>query len=666
MEAEMKGYTGKILFIDLDFKTYEVIQPDSTIYENYLSGVGLASYYLYNSIPKDANPLGNKNVIAFVSGLLTGTGSLITGRWLVATKSPLTGGWGDANCGGTFSPAIKQCGYDGIFVKGISQEPCYIHIDNKSVTFVDAKDLWGMDSVETEEILEKRYSKGKKPSIATIGQAGENLSLISGIVNEKGRIAARSGVGAVMGSKRLKAIVLQGSLPIKAVDTQGIKELSAELANKVRSFTLPNFVKGSLLPLGGSFLGNSKKVTPLDGMMLMPIMKKWGTPGTTTMAATMGDSPIKNWSSTIKEFDKSYYKKFNPDIVTKREYEKYHCYSCIIGCGGKSKINDLSDGKYDHTHKPEYETLSSFGSLIMSKDIDSIYIINEMLNRAGMDTISAGHVVSHLMESFDKGLISEEDLDGIRIVWGDSKAAIKILEKMIKREGVGDLLADGVKVAASKLGKTTDKYAIHCGGQEPAMHDSRLDPMLGVIYSADTTPGRHTTGSSQYYNLIRLWDKVSWAPKVKRYDKSDEYVASEEEALKTVANVAYKQFVDSIGGCLFAMILGVQHWKIFEWSNLATGWNKTPDDYMEIGRRIQTTKQLFNLKHSIDPLSFKMPDRLSGKPPLESGPTKGKTLPIDEMITNFFYASGWDNNGVPTNKIIKELKLDTFLEDING
>ncbi|HVN72652.1 MAG TPA: aldehyde ferredoxin oxidoreductase N-terminal domain-containing protein, partial [Desulfomonilia bacterium] len=208
-----KGYMGRILMVDLDNGSIEdEVIPDH-IYEKYLSGLGLASYILFDRIPAGADPLGPDNILGFVSGLLTGTGSIFSGRWMVVGKSPLTGGWGDANCGGSFSPAIKRCGYDGIFFKGISRQPVFLYVKNGKAEIRDASHLWGKDAVDTEKQLTDEFGKGAR--IATIGPAGERLSLISGISNEKGRLAARSGLGAVMGSKKLKAIVLDGKKRIR-------------------------------------------------------------------------------------------------------------------------------------------------------------------------------------------------------------------------------------------------------------------------------------------------------------------------------------------------------------------------------------------------------------------------------------------------------------------
>lgn len=656
----MKGYMGKILIIDLTTGIFEEKDINDEIYENYLSGVGLGAYILYKNIPKGANPLGPDNMLGFVSGLLTGTGSLMTGRWMAVCKSPLTGGWGDANCGGNLSPAIKRCGYDGIFFKGISEEPVYLYIDDNGYELRDATYLWGKDTVIAEETLEEEYKKTKKPSIATIGLSAEKLSLISGISNHKGRMAARSGVGAVMGSKKLKAVVLCGSKQILSNDPETIRKYSKEYSQKVKNINLPGIFKGSLLPIMGKAMIIPKNIMPMDGMMSAAIMKKWGTGFGNTMGMHNGDDPIKNWGGSVVDYNRKYYKNVNPDKVLKREYKKYHCYSCVIGCGGLCDIKDIASGEFTHTHKPEYETVNAFGALLMNKDLDAIFYINELLNRAGMDSISAGNTVAYAIECYENGLLTKEDTDGLELNWGNAKAIIELVKKMILREGIGDILADGVKEAVKRIGHETNKYAMHAGGQEPGMHDPRLDPALGVHFSADPTPGRHTIGAFSYYNYMHLWEKISWIPKIKRgISKEVEHEVSDRNGLVTVANSCIKQVLDGSGGCLFALITGVQHWKIFEYLNAATGWDKTPDEYMIIGKRIQTLRQMFNIREGINPIDFKIPDRIAGNSSLKTGPNKGKTIPIEGMIKKHWEHFGWDNEtGIPTENTIKDLGLD--------
>ena len=441
-----------------------------------------------------------------------------------------------------------------------------------------------------------------------------------------------------------------------------MKTISAELANKVRKMNMPTFVHGSIFPLMGKIMGGMKKAAPMDGIISALLMKRWGTVMNNTLGVTSGDSPLKNWAGSVKDYNRSYFKNLNPDRVTHLEIKKYHCYSCIIGCGGIVDATQATGGEFKHTHKPEYETCAAFGGLVMNKDLDAILYINELLNRAGMDSISAGGTVAFAIECYENGLITKEMTDGLELNWGNSKAIIALVKKMIAREGIGDLLADGSKAAADKIGALAQTYSVTAGGQEPGMHDSRADPILGIHYSADPTPGRHTIGSGQYYDVTHLWEKVSWAPNSGAYVKAEEYIPSERIALKSVADSCYKELTDGVGGCMFAMVMGVNHWKLFEWVNAATGWQKTPDEFMEIGKNIQTMRQLFNVKHGIDPMSFKMSPRMAGEPPLQEGPNKGKTVPIEEMMHLHWKAYGWDEQtGMPTNQSIQQLHEDQII-----
>ncbi len=657
----MKCYTGKVLFVDLTTKVIHSETIPDAVYEQFLSGVGLGTYILYKHIPAGADPLGPDNMLGFVSGLLTGTPSLVTGRWMAVFKSPITGGWGDANCGGNLSPAIKQCGYDAIFIKGVSLTPVYLFVDSTTAVLKDATHVWGKDAIEAEKTLQQENWNKKKPVVALIGPAGEKLSLISGIVNDGGRLAARSGGGAVMGSKNLKAMVLAGVKPIGSHDPAAMKALSKDLSAKMRKFNLPGFVRGGIFPLMGRIMGGMTRALPLDGAMAGILMKRWGTISNNTLGITSGDTPLKNWKGSVKDYNRSYFKHLNPEKILKVEKKKYHCYSCTIGCGGIVDIAESTNGEFTHSHKPEYETCTTFGGLVMNKDLDAIFYINELLNRAGMDSIAAGSTVAFAMECYEKGVLTQALADGIDLSWGNTQAIIALVKKMIARDGIGDLLADGVKAAASKLGVTGQPYVVTAGGVEPGMHDSRFDPLLAIHFSVDPTPGRHTIGCAQYYDMMHLWEKVTWAPPTGAYLKADEYIPNDKLALKSVASSCYKELADGAGGCLFAMMLGVNHWKLFEWLNAATGWQKTPDEYMEIGKRIQTLRQMFTIKHGVDPMSYKISPRLAGVPPLSEGPNKGKTVPIEEMMKLHWKHFGWEEQtGIPTAVTKAQLGLDAL------
>lgn len=652
---------GKVLFVDLERKSFEARNISEDLYRAYAGGIGLAARILMDEIPAGADPLGPDNVLAFMSGALTGTGAVMTGRWMVACKSPLTGGWGDANCGGTLSPAIKQCGYDGIFFKGISPEPVLFICDELGPRLESAAELWGKDAIETEEFLAAAWKGAKKPAIATIGYAAEKLSLISGISNDGGRYAARSGVGAVMGSKRLKAIILSGGVSIQCADKQMVTALSKKFAKDVGSANVPSFVKGKHLALVGKMTG-LPIVFRLDGILSSAFFKKWGTIYNNTGGVVNGDTPVGNWKSGPADFRKAQYEKLNADYVTQRESKKYRCYSCVIGCGGICDVHDLVPGG-GHMHKPEYETHAAFGPLLLNDDHASIFLCNDICNRSGLDTISAGSTVAFAIECRERGILGVEELGGIDLRWGNSGAIVEFLGLMARREGPGALFADGAAAAAKKLGTATDFFAVQAGGQEPGMHDSRADPLMGVSYSADPTPGRHTIASGVYYNVTQLWRKVSWAPKVPLvYFKSREYKATEEEALKGVAGTLYKQVADMAGGCLFAMITGVQHWDLFAFFNAATGMELSPDEYMEMGRRSQTLRQLFNLKQGLRPQDSLASSRMQGEPPLPNGPLRGKSVPLAEKVGLHWKFMGWnENTGIPTEETIERLGLSELV-----
>jgi aldehyde:ferredoxin oxidoreductase len=649
----LKGYTGKILNVDLtQGRCVDTYVPED-IYYNYLSGMGLAARLLYERIPAGADPLGPDNVLAFVSGMLTGTGSLFTGRWMAAAKSPLTGTWGDANCGGNFSPAMKQCGYDGIFVSGVSEKPVYLRIGNKGAELLPADDLWGTDAINTEDILISKARGKKRPAVACIGTSGEKLSLISGICNDGGRIAARSGLGAVMGSKKLKAVMLEGTIPITPADPEEMKRLSKKCSRRSRGLPTP---KGKYLAGLGRLMTKLKYVPAMNGKLIATLWRQWGTSNMNQFSVELGDSPIKNWKGSREDYPVPVSQNIDPDLIIAREKEKYHCFSCPLGCGGRCSMDH---DKWKETHKPEYETIMAFSGLLLNADLDSIFYINELLNRAGMDTISAGGTVAFAQECFERGIITKEDTGGIDLSWGNTEGITALVEKMVKREGIGDLLADGSKKAAEKIGQGSMDFAVTAGGQELAMHDPRNDPGYGLHAAADPTPGRHSVGAQQYYELQALWKRVKRLPRVKPLvSVKRRFIADNEKAVHAVANSCFSQFYNGAGLCLFGALLGVHRVPVFEWMNAATGWDRTPDQYMEIGRRIQTLKQLFNIKHGIDPLSLTPSLRSVGVPPLTRGPNKGRSFDLDKMLKDYWREIGWDRDtGMPSAETVNALGL---------
>ncbi len=646
-----KGYTGKILQVDLTSgEIREETIPDR-VYATYLAGMGLGAYQLFRQIPAGADPLGPENVIGFVAGLLTGTGSLFTGRWSLVGKSPLTGGWGDANCGGMLAPAIKRCGYDGIFFSGASDKPVYLQVGNGKASLHDASDLWGHDAVETEEILTRRHHKKKLPRVACIGQAGENLSLISGVCTDRGRIAARSGLGAVMGSKKLKAVVLTGTRKIVPHDRAAVHALSRK-CNRWATFEIP-FFSGKMMGRLGTLMRILPTQTAMDGMLFKMMLSKWGTSSMNQMSVEMGDAPIKNWKGSNTDFGPQRSMGVNPDLFRECEIVKYHCYACPLGCGGICRTN----GHYTETHKPEYETVLALGGLCLNEDRDSIFQLNETLNRAGMDSISAGATVAFAIECFEKGLITAADTGGLELGWGHTEAITALIEKMIRREGIGDLLADGTRKAAARIGRDAHHYAIQAGGQELPMHDGRGDPGYALHYAVEASPGKHTVGSQLYYEMYRLWKKIKHLPKPDLlYFKNSKYTADETKAICSATCSKYINLLNGSGACLFGAFLGADRFPLFDWLNAATGWDKTPEEYLAMGAAFQTLKQAFNIKHGIDPRRNKPSARALGLPALAKGANKDRRVDLDKMIRDYWHLFGWDQDtGQPSEDVMQYL-----------
>lgn len=644
----MNGYTGKILTVDLTNSSWQEERIPHDVYRKFLSGVGLGAYYLYKNIPAKADPLGPENILGFVAGVLTGTGALFSGRWLVVGKSPLTGGWGDANCGGNFGRAIKACGYDGIFFRGCSEKPVYLVLHKNGIEIRDASALWGMDTVETEKYLIENSGVGKKARVACIGPAGEKRSLISGICNDRGRIAARSGLGAVMGAKKLKAVVLAGRELIRIADRPSLKNLNKEcsLLLPKEDFRLPAWS----FPLVVRLMSISKTVSRPDGMMSLGIIRKWGTIGGNQASVVTGDAPVKNWSSGPQAYNSKY---VNPDRILAKEVKKYHCYSCPLGCGGICS----HVGPYEESHKPEYETATSLGALLLNEDLDSIFYLNEYLNRAGMDSISAGGAIAFAIECYENGLLDNFDTQGLDLSWGNAGALVRLVELMVAREGIGDLFADGVKAAVDRIGGESDAYAVHAGGQELPMHDPKQDPGFGVHYLVEPTPGRHTIGALLKYATLRLWNKVSWAPEAPQsYRLSEKYMWTEEKGLHLAANSMVKMVVDGAGVCTFGTDMGLDRYPLFEYLNAVTGWNLHPDEYMEIGKRVQTLRQLFNVREGISPAEVKISGRAIGDPPLKKGPVRGIELNLDSAVGYYWKAMDWNADGTPRMDQIEHIE----------
>jgi len=436
------GYLHSLAFIDLTSRKVEKRSFDDHFARQYLGGYGFGAKLLYDHLQPQIDPLGPENMLGFFTGPLTGTSLPVVSRYTVVGKSPLTGLWGDANSRGGFGPLLKFSGFDGLLFSGISTDPVYVVVRDGSVEIEEATELWGKDTYATEDLLKQRY--GKKAEIACIGPAGEKLTLISGIITAKGKAAARSGLGALMGSKKLKAVVVLGGGTVPEANPEELKLLRDKYVKQIR-----------------------------DGVGLATVYSTTGTPGYIETGALNGDSPVRNWyGAGVSDLpDVSAYKYEN---IEKYIVRKGTCFRCVMGDWKHVRVNSGPFAVPDEVHIPEYETASAFGSYCLNTDFESIIKCNDMCNRYGIDTISAGSTIAFTMKCFEEQLISSNDLDGIEPRWGDPHAIVALLEKMVTREGFGDVIADGVKLASQRIGKGAEKYAVHVGGQELPAHDSRF------------------------------------------------------------------------------------------------------------------------------------------------------------------------------------------------
>ncbi|MFC1910321.1 aldehyde ferredoxin oxidoreductase family protein [Chloroflexota bacterium] len=620
------GYTGKMLFVDLATGKMREEPLSESIQRDFIGGIGLGVRILYERMKPGADPLGPDNILGFVTGPTTLTTTPASGRFMVVAKSPLTGAWADANSGGFFGPELKAAGYDAVFFTGISPKPVYMVITDGKAELKDAKRLWGKDVNDTDDILKKEL--GEKYKIACIGPAGETCSLISGVMNEKGRIAARSGVGAVMGSKKLKALAVRGTGKVKAGSPEKLKEVRKQ------------------------FLGGIKASKFQQGLSAA------GTGGGVSFLVKIGDCPVKNWSEFGTDAMPTC-NKLDSQNMDKYKIEGYGCYGCPVRCGALVQLKEGPYATKSEVHRPEYETLAALGTMCFIDDIESIIRANELCNLYGLDTIATGSVVAFAMECYIKGLISKKDTDGIDLKWGNGRALVDIIDKMGKHDGFGNVLADGVKKAAEKIGKGSEKYAMHVGGQGIPYHDTRINPARGAIYLADAQPARHVDSGS----AISLEQGASIGPDpLLQSPKLEVFGDYQKKGPMYATGAAVYQLLSSAGMCA---LLSIQNTvPVAEFISAVTGWDDFNwDEGLKAGRRILTLRQAFNAREGVTPEMYKLPGRMIV--PIAVGPAAGKNIDFDALRSVYFEAMGWDiKTGKPSRQTLKELGMDKLTADL--
>jgi aldehyde:ferredoxin oxidoreductase len=594
------GYMGKMLLVNLTSRKIDELIPDDSVYCDFIGGFGVGARLLYSRQKGGVDPFEPENTLGFLTGPLTGTPAITGCRFTVVGKSPLTGGWGEANCGGDFGPNLKFSGYDGVFFTGTSEKPVYLFIENGRAQIRDAARLWGKSTFETDELLHIEH--GKKAKVVSIGEAGEKLSLISCIMHSGGDTAGRSGLGAVMGSKKLKAVVVIGDMKVP------IAEL--DKANELRKIHMAEM-----------------KGPGMEGLHW------YGTCVHADSSVHSGDTPVRNWGGVgviempdVSGLDKDI---FNADVG-----RRAGCWRCPVACKG---ILQEGTGKYPYpagTHRPEYETAAAFGAMCLNNNVDAIKMATHICNRYGIDTISTGTIIAFAMECYKHGLINEADTDGIPLTWGNHRAIIDMAEKIAKRDGFGDILADGVRVAAAKIGKGAGEFAVHIGGQEPGLHDPKFDfPFFrgkptAARYVMDATPGRHTAG----FGPSQFPDHV----------------------------------VSASGLCLHSDTLIHEPFRyVIDYMNAVTGRGYSENDLLKCGERIANIRHVFTLREGINPREIKVHGRIIGRPPLQEGPLAGVTSDIEKQISENLEALDWDQiTTKPSRKKLLELGMDDVADEL--
>jgi aldehyde:ferredoxin oxidoreductase len=610
-------YAGKILKVDLTTRqtsTRPVADPEVRAF---LLGSGLAAKIYYEEyadlLDPALDPLDPRNPLLIVNGLLSGTFAPTGCRSSWCGRSPLTGIWNEANLGGHWGAELRFAGWDGIILTGRCDKPTYLWLDGDRLEFRDAAHVWGKDQFETHDRL--LAETDEKARCASIGQAGENLVRISGVAtggHAHTRTAARGGMGALMGSKNLKAIVVRGREKPKYADPKGFHA----------------FVKESnhyLMDHG-----------PAEALHLV------GTAGGHPTTDKFGDNAIMNWrggnwfEGTVKTSGKA----IADTIFTKHTF----CHACPIGCG---KAVEVREGKYAGVwgEGPEYETLCGFGSNLQCDDLNAVAAMNDLCNRYTLDTISTSSVLAFAFECYEKGLITRDDAGDVELKWGDADAILAMIHKIARREAIGDLLAEGVRAAAQKIGRGAEKFALHVKGLEMPYHDPRGFVSMAANYATANRGACHLEAISYWRGVGIEWpgwqegEAQEWIER-RRFDSA---VGAE-----TAVDFQNYMSVYNPGGlCKFITKGSYTPQQTAELFNRAMGWNWTGQDLLDTGARLFNYKRLINVKLGVRRRDDVLPYRLEHEP-RPTGSAAGVLPDMRRMLADYYRLRKWDDDGVPT------------------
>jgi len=608
----MYGWRGKVLRVDLTSGRLTEEDLDQKVVRDYIGGRGLGIYYLNKEMDPKCDPLSPENLMVMATGPLTGTRAPTGARYMVMAKSPLTGAITCSNSGGHFPAELKRAGFDAILFEGKAGQPVYLLIDRGKVELRQAKHLWGKTTHETTDALLKETDRSAR--VACIGPAGEKLVLFASIMNEKDRAAGRSGVGAVMGSKNLKAVVVRGEDKIPLADEERFKEINARILNNFQETTKDN----------------------------PPPLRINGTAGVVGATQSYGVLPTKNWQQGT--FDG--WKSIHGETLTEKYLVRTRaCFACPISCGRVTRVKE--PGFEGEGEGPEYETIYAMGSNCMIDNLAAVTKANYICNELGLDTITMGATVACAMELVDRGYIPEEDV-GRRLAWGDGRALVELTRMTGFREGFGDLLAEGSYRLAARYGHP--EMAMVSKKQEFAGYEPRGAQGMGLAYATSPIGASHMRGDPAYFELLgvpTLIDPLEWEGKARLVKIWQDLFC----------------IIDSAGLCVFFAVRNLVKQEleappegILAYLNAAAGAGYTLEELIKAGERISNAERLFLIGAGFSRKDDSLPPRLTQEP-LPEGPAKGSVCHLDEMLGEYYQIRGWTPDGIPTEDKLRELGL---------
>jgi len=607
----MRGYSGKIAWIDLKEERIHIEELKEEIARKYLGGKGLGAYFLYHNLSPHTDPYDLDNKLIFITGPLTGTTFPAVSRSAVITRSPMTGTFLDSYSGAFFGPHMKLAGFDALIITGKAKDPVYVMVDRGEISIKKANHLWGLSTSETESRL-KEELKGERISVAAIGQAGEKLVRFSNIESSR-RAYGRGGAGAVMGSKNLKAIVTRGDAKIKIAEENGFREVIERCREKIAQH--PMTMRGGIFP-------------------------RLGTMMTVDLTQTTGTFPTKNWQENTFTFADE----INGNAFLQHTVKPRACFACPIGCSRDTKAT-LAGHEY-LTDGPDYETIFAFGSNCEIKDPKVIIAADQLCDDYGMDSISCGGVIGFAMECFEKKLISEKDTGGIDLSFGNGDALIEVIHLIANREGIGHLLAEGVKNASEKIAGSST-FAVHVKGLDLPGYDPRGMKGQGLTYALSDRGACHVRSNTIRTELLGIPQSVN------RYG----YEGKAQMVRDLQLN--YATF-----DCLIACVFGAFAISLEDYSDAlrtVTGWPMTPEELRRIAERAWNLTRLFNVREGFTRKDDTLPERLFTLAST-TGPSKGELVnkeDFEKMLDEYYEIAGWEKaTGVPTKEKLVELGIE--------